>query len=227
MAENRIDGNIGLLISGFIILLVGIALTQVLADNVKGTESSDSVINESITIASTRVTIINESVTPSGGIVRVTNSPIMSITRFGNDTQIAVLGQQVNHSKPDKVLVANNFTGTYNISYTFAKDADGKVATNTELLSITRFGAANISSDIAGITIGTHINFTANSRNVRVSAFNFTDDNYNISYTKEGNLYVANKTSRTLLVLIPLFFVIALVMISVGVSKKFWPEMGI
>lgn len=87
--------------------------------------------------------------------------------------------------------------------------------TNVDLEGLTFFGNATNNTNQASVTIGQEVNFSKNG-SVTVSSLHFpADGNYNVSYSFQGDLYVDDKESRTLLVLIILFFVLAILAVAV------------
>ena len=72
-----------------------------------------------------------------------------------------------------------------------------------------------MSTDEPGVILNTDANISRVGL-IRVSTLNFSAGPYNASYTYEDAFFVSNATARTLLRLIPIFFVIAILFIAVN-----------
>lgn len=113
-------GNLGILITGFIAVLLGVVLIQIIGTNVEGSDVIET-SNESITITSAE------------GQTSETDK-LTAIIFFGNSTNNTnsadiTIGTDVNFTKKGVITVGTNITnnanmsvfsdGTYNITYTF------------------------------------------------------------------------------------------------------------
>ena len=79
-------------------------------------------------------------------------------------------------------------TATINsvVNETMAITSGTGIPSNPSIVDVTFFGNGNVSSHVDGITIGTQINFT--KAGLTVDSINFTDNDYNISYTYTTDL---------------------------------------
>ena len=228
-----VDSSKGLnvVIGAFIAIIVGVVLAQVIGDQIKATSSLISVSNESITISNTNNVIVNESITITSGSGDTLNTSVVRVGFFGNGTNntdlaAVTIGEEVNFTRDGVIRVSTDqFPGAspYNISYNYTSDATGNTA-NEDVLSVGFFGNGNVSTHVTGIEVGGEINFTKPGV-ITVSTLNFSAENQNISYTYEGALFVNNSTARTLLKLIPLFFVLAIVAIGIAMFKDSFKDM--
>jgi len=227
------DKYLGITIGGFITILVGIILLSALADSIELATTTSAKTNESIDITSTTNTVLNESVTTSSGITTTGNISVHTITFFGNDTvntdhETINISSEVNYTKDGVVTVSQlNFSdaGPYNISYTYRSDATGSTAED-DLLTVDYFGASNMSTLDIGISVGSEVNFTT-AGVITVKTLNFSDRNYNISYTYESDEYVKNETARTLIPITEIFYAIAILVAGVIMVFTGFKGMGI
>lgn len=89
-----------------------------------------------------------------------------------------------------------------------------------ELTTVTFFGNGSNSTAQSDVVINTHVNWTEDG-DITVGNDIFSDGVYNITYNYEGDLYVSNGTSRTLLGLVVLFFAVYLVVLASISVKNF------
>jgi len=96
--------KIGLLVSGFVIILIGLTFFQAAVTTIG---------------SATRIsTTTDESVTITGGSGALANDPIVGLTFFGNSTNntnkspLIVFGAQVNFSRNGTIQVTQNFNHT-------------------------------------------------------------------------------------------------------------------
>lgn len=220
----------GIFVGSFIAIIVGVIFVGVVADTIFLNTNLEDKVNESITITNTLNTITNESITLSSGIGTTGNSSVYRLTFFGNDTNntdlaSVALGTEVNVSV-DGVIVVDTVQlegdGPYNVSYVYAVDGTGSTSEDS-LTSLSSFTNVTIGNEITGIELGDEINFTKGGT-ITVSTYNFTAGSYNISYGFQPDLYVQNGTARTLLKLIPLFFVLAIMAIGFLMVRKSFPD---
>ena len=231
MAEvkNGLSGIVG----GFIGILVGIILIGVVADNISEFDDIVNVVNESLTISVTDTTITNESVTLDGSNQVQITAPVYSVTFFGNITNSTDItginvGEEVNFTKEGLITVDGGTvfpgSGPYNISYTTKTAGTGTTSVTSGITSLDFFGNATISTHITGIATGAEANLSSTGT-ARVSTYNFTAGDYNVSYTHEGVNFVASKVSRTLVNLVIIFFALAVLAIAFLVTKNAFPEL--
>lgn len=118
-----------MIITVFVLALLGVIFLGILADQIVSTYQTYTKTNESITI--------------TGGSGKTANSPLLSVSFFGNGTNNTdlggggyAIGEDINSSRNGSIKVATNilFTGftagngtffadgTYNITYTYAND---------------------------------------------------------------------------------------------------------
>ena len=215
-------GGLNIIVGGFIAILLGVVLVQVIADSIKGTETINTVTNESFTLTTTNNAIVNESVTLTSQIGNTGNTSVIKVSFFGNGTNSTDLaaisfGTEVNVSRDGQIIVAAAFfggSGPYNITYNYTSVGTGTLD-NEDIDSGSFFGNATISTHLTGIAVGTEVNFSRTGT-VAVSTYNFTAGTYNASYTYEDALF----TAKTLLGLTTIFFVIAILLIGFALVKK-------
>ena len=225
------DKSLGIIVSGFVILLVGIVFLDVIADTIVGNTELSSITNESIAITTTLNTITNETITITGGSGATGNSSIRGVTSFGNvtnGTHLAIirLGIEVNFTKNGTIQVAPNHfdgDGPYNVSYIYTTEAIGNLA-NDDVVGLSFFGNATNNTVLSSITLGANVNFTRPGV-ITVDTFPFDAGTYNTSYTYEGDLFVADTQSQALLKIVVLMFVLALIAVGIMLIQKTFPDM--
>lgn len=88
---------------------------------------------------------------------------------------------------------------------------------NDDVVSLQFFGNGSVNTDQSNIVLGEVVNFTKPGViTVSQNNGNFSNGNYNISYTYEGDLYVVDTKSHPLLNLMVIFFVF--VIIAMGIT---------
>ena len=224
--------TLNVIVGGFIALILGLILIGVVADTISTLDDIVNVVNESITVSSTSNAVVNQSITMSSNSGTTGNGSVYILSFFGNATNSShlasvTLGLHVNITR-DGVVVTDNqrfaASGIYNISYTFTTDGIGTTSVTEDVTSLDFFGNATISTHITGIAIGAEANLSSKG-NLRVSTYNFTDGTYNVSYTHEGVNFVANKTARTLINLIIIFFALAILAIGFMIMRDSFPDL--
>ncbi len=216
-------GELNILIVGFILILVGIVLSVALADEINAATQLTTETAESIAIGFNNVTVTGESIVIAGGTGGVTNADVLGIDFFGNSTVNTSSNQinfttEVNFTSGGTITVSVNFSAaTYLIDYVY-NVANGSTA-NDDVITVSFFGNGTINTSNANINVNTHVNFTK-AGIITVSGRNFTNDTYSITYGFEGDGFVVDATSRTILDLIPLFYVIGILLVSVGAALK-------
>ena len=220
---NEQENQLNTLIIGFILLIVGIILLTAVSDSINAATELTTATNESIAIANNNLTSTNEDIAILSGSGVTANKDVGGLTFFGNTTlntsSIFInFTTEVNFTQEGAISVVSNFSdGTYNISY-FYNIANGTTV-NDNVISVDFFGNTTINTSNSNINVGTQVNFTL-AGVITVSGLNFSNDTYQITYDYQGDDYVVDSTSRTLLNLIPLFFVIGGVLL-VGVGFAF------
>lgn len=228
-----VDTNkgLGILMGSFIAILIGVVLVQVIGDQIKATETQDTIVNETITISNTLTEVVNESITMTSNIGNTGNTSVVAIGFFGNNSNNSGLagidiGEEINFTIDGEIVVSNiifSGPGPYNVTYNYTKDGTGQTA-QPDVVSISFFGTGNVSTDVAGLEINDEVNFTKPGV-ITVSTLNFSAGDNNITYVREGDLFVANSTARTLLKLIPIFFVLGILAIAVMMFRRSFPDM--
>jgi len=100
-------------------------------------------------------------------------------------------------------------------SYTATTSNDG-------VYNIIFFGNTTYNTHSKTLTVGTDINYTE-SGTITINEENFTDSkDYNISYDYYGDNYVKDSTSRTLLPITIILFVVALFAYAAGMGIGFF-----
>ena len=221
------NDKIGILLIFFMTILIGIILLSSLSDSIYLATTISGYANESIAMSSgTAETATNESITMTSQEGTVANCGVIAITFFGNGTNSShlasvAIGTQVNITGFDQgILVsATHFPGDgdYNISYTYS-DRAGSTAQD-DLTTVTFFGNGTNSSHLASVAIGTQVNWTKAGA-ITASSCHFSDGTYNISYNYEGDEYITNITAQTLIILIKLFFAIAIIIVGYLYVKR-------
>jgi len=89
-----------------------------------------------------------------------------------------------------------------------------------DLIGVSFFGNKTINTSNYATELNTMVNWTAAGL-ITVSPGNLSDETYEISYTYTGNNYVNDSKSRTILRLIPIFFVIGgVLLVGIGIALK-------
>jgi len=123
------DDKLGIIIGGFMLILVAVIFTDVIGDSVWGTNNRESEIDEVITIAA--------------GAAQLASDDIYSITNIENSTD-QWTGDGISFPPADGStwnvtvagVVTTNLTGAWNITYVFNPDEYVKSATSRTLLSL-------------------------------------------------------------------------------------------
>lgn len=221
-----------ILVGAFIAIIVGVILIGVITDSIVSLGETNTITNESITITSSSTIITNETIASfTSGIGNVEHQGLLSASFFGNatfGTQNADIdiGEEINFTRGGEITISGgNFSGAgpYNITYVQENTITGDT-TNEDVTSVAFFGNVTIGTQIAGIDVGTEVNFTKPGV-ITLNPTNFSSGVYNITYTHDGASFVANTTARTLLNLIPLFFALAILFIGFMMVRKSFPEM--
>lgn len=220
-----LDNDLKLLMFGFITLLIGIVLASTISDEVAST--SDDEFNtsyETIAISSARQTITENIAINSSGTGMTARPAVTSLVVFGNSTLNTSSVGAVNFTYPGLITAAANFSGgNYNITYIVATNSAGTTSYD-DVISLSYFGNKTLNTSHAGIAINSQVNYTSTGA-VSVTAANFTDGNYEVSYSHYGSNYIADSTVRVILGLIPLFFIIGGVLM-VAISFAIKMEIG-
>lgn len=209
--------NIGkLLITAFIVIILGLALIQPLADDVESVKiSSINVSNESVSLSVTTTTITNESNTLEGNATNLTFDYVSSITELRNFSSEIITGF-CNVTLVTGRLVCNG-TGNQTIfaDYVFNDYSIGTLA-NDELNSLDV--CRNSSMDT--ISVNNDCNVTLTTGIIRVNYANFTDGSAFINYRYVPDNYVRSAAARTLLTLTILFFAIGIITVGIMFAWK-------
>jgi len=97
---------------------------------------------------------------------------------------------------------------------------------NDDVTQIYYFGGSNLSTKTTGISLNTQVNITDKATStIRVDSVNFSNGKWNCTYEYEGTDYVADNQSRTILNMIPIFFVLAIVLVGYIVVTKSYSDM--
>lgn len=218
--------KLGIVIFGFVLIILGIIFLDVIADQIASSTSLTIQTDETITITADDNSVINETFISSGNSNKTDNTVLNNITFFGNatnntDSNLFNVSLHVNFTREGNItLDITKFPAAtpYNISYTFENNTVG-TTDNADVTEITFFGNGTVNSTVTGITIGTQINVTKATGVVTLASFNFSAANYRIDYVYEGVNYVNDTSSRVILNLIPIFFVIGGVfLVAIGFS---------
>ena len=128
--------------------------------------------------------------------------------------------------------VANNEKGVTNLatinneSITMSSSGRSGETAEDDTTTLNFFGNATNNTRQASslLVIGSTVNLSRNG-SVAVAGLGFSNGPYNISYDYEGDLYVADNTSKTFVRLTTLFFAIFIVLGAVAVALKAYPEL--
>ncbi len=209
-----------LLISAFIVIMIGLALIQVVADDVELVKTSSYTSpNESVTLTVITSDIINETVTLSSvgaSTGTLANNWLTVFTGLRNLTSENITSFcNVTLSSGAIECNATGDTTAY-ADYTYNDYSTGALA-NDELIS---FDACR-NSTMTDIDIGVWCNVTLTSGAVKVEYDNFTDDLAYIDYVYESDTgYIRGSTSKTLITLVILFFAIGILAVGIGFAWK-------
>jgi len=133
--------------------------------------------------------------------------------------------------------IGNNVAGNTQLSSKVNEQitiTDGVGATDEDdVVGLSFFGNNSNNTNDSTITVGTDVNFTRAgaitvTQNLTPLIENqtiFANGIYDVSYTYEGNLFVADSTSQTLLNLVVLFFALFILLIAYLGAKKFIPDL--
>ena len=215
MANNS---EIGLILTAFMTLLVGIILLSNVSNNLYAATTLSANTDEDITISTTTTTVTRETINITSDTGNTTFTPVMSVTFFGNmtinTTDLGVnITLHVNWTQRGVITVQGvNFTdGDYNISYTYISSGTGTTEQD-DIVSVSYFGNRTMNTTISGMDIDDEVNWTEAGA-ITTNPWNFTAGNYNITYDYEDDEYVVNATARTLINMIEIFFAIAVMLV--------------
>lgn len=217
------ENQMKLLMSAFIVILLGVVLIQPIGDDVELAKiGSRTVLNESVSLSITTTDVANETNTLVANTTTLTNNYLTAITELRNITS-EVVTTFCNATLTTGVLVCNE-TGSATIyaQYTFNDYSTGSL-TYDELNS---FDACR-NSTMSDILAGTHCNVTLATGAVKVTYDNFTDNLAYIDYKYEPDTYVHSSAARTLLTILVLFFAIAILAIGIGFTVKSLKDSGV
>ncbi len=223
MAKEQEEG-LNILLFGFIILIIGILLSVALADQIEAATEVTTETAESIAIGFNTVSVQGESITLVSNNGTTVFTDVLNVLFFGNgsvntsDVTINV-NTEVNFTNAGVITTSvNNFSnGVYVINYT-RNVANGSTE-NANVVAVSFFGNSTINTTNANINVNTHVNFTLPGV-ITVSGRNFTNDTYSITYDYQGTDYVVDSGSRTIVNLIPLFYIIGILLVGVGISMR-------
>jgi len=134
MADNKM--KLGVILSLFVFVLIGINLLTPVGDSVKATDDLGVEVNETITIASGTGTLANSPTNRIGlGVAGV--SFFSNASGTPSDTTITTSTTRVNFSEAGIIIVNESLYGDqdYNVSYTWYTDGYVQDATSRTLLS--------------------------------------------------------------------------------------------
>ena len=217
------DNRMGSIVMGFIVILVGVVLFQSLANEIASASVINTVTNESVTVSSTDNTVTNESITIASSKGDTDFTSVMNVTFFGNGTNNSAkdlhISTDINWTSKGEILVNSDriLDGNYNVSYIYTTDGTAQTAKD-DLDSLIFFGNGHLNTDSSFITITRDVNWTVPGV-ITVKTTNFTDGDYNVSYTNLPSEYVKNATARVLLPITNIFFSIAVM--AVGILMVF------
>jgi|24BtaG_2_1085350.scaffolds.fasta_scaffold00417_12 hypothetical protein len=114
--------SLGILLMGFVLILIGVILTGVVADEVYKTRTPTDIVNESVTLVAA-ATSTGQNLTAT-----LANDDVLTITYFGNATDsVTSTGTEVNVTDQTGVLLVSNASGgfftdgnPYNVTYDYA-----------------------------------------------------------------------------------------------------------
>ncbi len=226
--ENK--NNIGLLLIGFITIIVSIVFLNAIANNIAQGSLLTVVTNESVTTSSVINSTVNETITITSGSGAVANINLINLSFFGNGTNntmqptgiAPVLGAEVNFTKNGTIRVSQMIfgDGSYNASYIFRTRVTAQMAEDDKTgLVLTFFGNATTNTNSAGISIGTDVNVSKTGL-ITATPYNFTTGTYNASATYKGDQYVDNATARTLNNITLIFLAIVILLTGVGMAMS-------
>lgn len=222
--------ELGFLIMGFVTILIGLVLIAALADDISRLNDIHTATNESIDMTETTNTITNESITLTAGAGTTANTSVLTLISFGNasvntDGNGVDIGLSVNISKDGTLSLNGTFgAGVHNISYTYSSSGTAQTSETSAVTGVTFFGNNTNSTHFASINVNEDVNITSLGV-VSIDTLAFDAGNYNITYTYEDDLYVANTTARTLVALTNLFYALAILGIGVVMVMKGFKDM--
>jgi len=212
-----------LLMSAFIVILLGAVLIRPVADHVELAKvSSITLTNESVTLSVTTATISNETNTLVANVTTLAEGHLTTVTAIRNISS-QVITAECNATLVTGVLKCNEtYSSTIYVDYTFNDYSTGTLA-NDELSS----DDACRNSTGNAILLDTHCNVTLTTGAVKVNYDNFSDDIAYIGYKYEPDTYVHSSAARTLITLVILFFGIAVLTVGIGFAWKSFKDSGV
>ena len=220
------ENQMKLLMSAFVVILIGVALIQPIADEIEQVKTrSINPLNETLTLSGVTGTIVNESLTMTNGTAHnltgtLVNDQLLGFTEIRNTSMQDVTGAC--NITLISGAIACNFTGypaDLFFDYTYTGSRTGTLANTDEILSLDAL--RNITSEnILGFC-----NFTISTGglvcNNTKSATAYAD------YQYDTDQYVRSGSARTILTLTVLFFALFILTIGVGFTWKALKESGI
>ena len=125
----------------------------------------------------------------------------------------------------DTISTLDDIVNVVNESITITSGV-GTTSVTEDVTSLDFFGNATNSTHNAGVNVGEEVNFTRQGVITVAGGTVFGGSGpYNISYTHEGVNFVANKTARTLINLITIFFALAVLAIGFMIARDSFPDL--
>ena len=220
MVENQMN----LLISAFIVIILGVVLIVPIGDDVEKVKISSVLVNnETLTFSSLTTIISNESQTNTGNSTVGANytlsfDDLTTITEIRNQSAIVVTAD-CNATLSSGIFVCNatNSTNLF-FDYTYISGRTDTLA-NDEIIII------NTLKNITSKDITSDCNVTLSTGNIICNNIHSSTGFANYSYIPDT--FVRSSTARTLITLVILFFAIAILTVGLGFVMKSFKDAGV
>lgn len=135
-----------------------------------------------------------------------------------------IIGIVLLSSVADSVFDATTLSSSTNESVDIAGGL-GEAA-NDDIEGVSYFGNATLNTNQAHISFDVEVNWTTNG-SLTVAGGYFNDTSYDFTYEYQGDNYVDESTSRSLITLVTLFFAIAVMLGGLVIAVEGFKNAGI
>ncbi len=213
------DGGLAILISIFLLAIVGIAFAEVISNSLTSMDDENTLVNETIAIASSIGTTANGDLS---GITAIRNSTILTNNTF-LEVGIAVADGRgtLENAQVFGISAVNNGTNIMQVS-----DADFNFTVNGTIFINATWADGDFNVTYTYTPDGLYIpgsnvdfNFTDSGDSIFVNS-STSDGDYLITYTYEPSTFVDDPTSRTIINIVMIFFVIGILLFIIAWFMK-------
>ncbi len=220
MVENQIK----LLMSAFIVIILGVVLIVPIGDDVEKVKISSVLVNnETLTFSSLTTIISNESQANTGnGSLGATYTlsfdDLTAITEIRNQSATIITSDC--NATLSSAIFSCNATNSTNLffDYTYISGRTDTLA-NDEIITI------NTLKNITSEDITSACNVTLSTGNIICNNTHSSTGFAKYTYTPDN--FVRGSTSKTLITLVILFFAIAILAVSLGFVMKSFKDAGV